>query len=256
MRPMGRLLLGAGVTYSQFDEIARRAFVEEALGRPDATGRTTNVSRVAVRTGLSRKEVARIKQLIESNEQTGESEQSIRPARVLQLWHSDPAFLDGGGSPLDLAFDEEKPSFSELAKRVGGDVPAGAVRAELVAAGAIVELPNGRLRVLKRFFVPAALDEDLVIGFAFVVAPVLETLSHNISNPESALIQRTAYSDHLSEEALSNFRKIGHEQAEGLITSIDEWLSLNESKDASAEDSSKRAGVGVFYFESRPTPSP
>jgi hypothetical protein len=130
------------------------------------------------------------------------------------------------------------------------------MRAELIAAGAIVELPNGRLRVLKRFFVPAALDEDLVIGFAFVVAPVLETLSHNISNPESALIQRTAYSDHLSEEALSNFRKIGHEQAEGLITSIDEWLSLNESKDASAEDSSKRAGVGVFYFESRPTPSP
>jgi hypothetical protein len=256
MRPIGRLLLGAGVTYLQFDEIARRAFVEEAIGQPDANGRTTNTSRVAVRTGLSRKEVARIKQLIESNEQTVESDQSIRPARVLQLWHSDAAFLEEGDSPLDLAFDEEKPSFSELVKRVGGDVPAGAVRAELIAAGAIVELPNGRLRVLKRFFVPAALDEDLVVGFAFVVAPVLETLSHNISNPSTALIQRAAYSDHLSDEALSEFKKISHEQAEGLITSIDKWLSLNESKDTTAEDSSKRAGVGVFYFENRRNPAP
>jgi hypothetical protein len=256
MRPLGRLLLGAGVTYSQFDEIAKRAFVEEALGHPDSKGRTTNISRVAVRTGLSRKEVARVKQLIESKARPAESEQSVRPARVLQLWHSEPAFLDGGNIPLDLTFDEDRPSFSDLVKRVGGDVPAGAVRAELIAAGAIVELPNGRLRALKRFFVPATLDEDLVIGFAFVVAPVLETLSHNISNPSSALIQRTAYSDHLSEEALSNFRRISHEQAEGLITAIDKWLSLNESAEVNAEDSSKRAGVGVFYFESRPNAAP
>lgn len=256
MRPLGRLLLGAGVTYSQFDEIARRAFVEEALGQPDAKGRTTNISRVAVRTGLSRKEVARVKQLIESGTQTFESEESVRPARVLQLWHSELGFIDNGNSPLDLAFDEGSMSFSELVKRVGGDVPAGAVRAELIAAGAVVELPNGKLRALKRFFVPAALDEDLVIGFAFVVAPVLETLSHNISNPSTAYIQRVAYSDHLSDEALSDFRKIGHERAEDLITSVDRWLSLNESSDGTAEDSGRRAGVGVFYFDSRANKTP
>lgn len=254
MRSIARLLLGAGVTYSQFDEIARRAFILEALGNPDAKGRTTNVSRVAVRTGLSRKEVARVKQLIESGTEVSNSQESVRPARVLQLWHSESNFVSKDGQPIDLAFDGDSHTFSELVKRVGGDVPAGAVRAELLAAGAVIELPNGRLRAQKRFFVPAALDEDLVIGFAFIAAPMLETLAHNIADPSSALIQRVAYSDHLSSEALTEFRLVSHESAESLINSVDRWLSVHESSATDAGDPGNRAGVGVFYFESRQKP--
>jgi hypothetical protein len=254
MRPIARMLLGAGVTFSQFDEIAKRAFIEAALGQPDTKGRKINVSRVAVRTGLSRKEVARVKQLIESSSQLDDSTAKIgRPARVLQLWHSESDFLDDQGCPIDLAFDEGPRTFSDLVRLVGGDVPAGAVRAELLSAGGMVELPNGKFRVQKRFFVPAALDEDLIVGLAFIVTPLLETLNHNLSAPSSPFIQRIAYSDHLSPEALAEFRQDSHEQAEDLMNTIDRWVSVHESSGPVAEDPSKRAGVGVFYFESRTT---
>lgn len=250
LRPIARMLLGAGISYSQFEEVAKRAFVEQALGEPDAKGRTTNVSRVAVRTGLSRKEVSRVRRLLETRDRGDDSMVQIgRPARTLQLWHADPAFIDESGLPIDLPFDECEQSFSSLVKLVGGDVPAGAVRAELLAAGGMVELANGKFRVQKRFFVPSALDEDLIVGFSFIVAPLLETLSHNLDNPSAAFIQRVAYSDHLPQGALAEFRNVSHVQAEGLMNSIDEWISSREDPRSASGDLPRRAGVGVFYFE-------
>lgn len=244
------MLLGAGVTYLQFEEIAKRAFVSEALGQRDTRGRTVNVSRVAVRTGLSRKEVARVRSFLESSIDDDDAAKVGRPARVLQIWHSEASYQDDQGRPIDLAFEEGHGSFTELVKRVGGDVPAGAVRAELLASGAMIELPNGRLRVQKRYFVPATLDEDLVLGFAFIAAPLLETMSRNVAEPSSALIQRVVYSDHLTLEALETFRSLSRQQTEQLMNSMDAWIGANETSGTRAEDPKNRAGVGVFYFES------
>lgn len=243
--------MGVGVSYPQFERIAKKAFVEEALGEPDPRGRTTNTSRVAVRTGLSRKEVARVRQELSTNTDPVETYQIGRPARVLQLWHSDLHFLNEDGTPADLAFDSDEPSFSTLVKRVGGDVPAGAVRAELLSAGGMLELSNGKFRAQKRFYVPTDFGEDLVVGFAFIVAPMMETLSHNLRNPTAAFIQRVAYSDHIPVSEVSLFRRFGHASAEEFMQGIDQWLTQHEVDSTSeSENIDKRVGVGVFYFES------
>ena len=60
MRPIARILLRSGITYRQFADIAKLAFVQEAFSEPERTGAKTNISRVAVQTGMSRKDVARV----------------------------------------------------------------------------------------------------------------------------------------------------------------------------------------------------
>lgn len=244
-------MMRAGISYSQFDALAKRAFVEEALAAPDPRARATNTSRVAVRTGLSRKEVARVRIAMAQgvSVSSGSTFQSGHPARALQIWHSSAEFQDENGSPMDLSFDGEEPNFVTLVKRVGGDVPAGAVRAELLAAGGMVELSNGNFRVQKRFFVPSSVGEDLIVGFAFIVSPVLETLCHNLENPSGAYIQRAAYSDRLPEDALEEFRVMSHQQAELLMQSVDKWLAEREDDSNQTEDVERRVGLGVFYFE-------
>ena len=59
LRPIARVLLRCGVSYRQFADMAKEAFIEEALSERDSRGRRANTSRVSVRTGISRKEVAR-----------------------------------------------------------------------------------------------------------------------------------------------------------------------------------------------------
>src|SRR4026207_1165475 len=63
LRPITRLLIRFGITYSQFSEISKIAFVVEANREKDTNGRPLNASRISVKTGISRKEVRRIRQL-------------------------------------------------------------------------------------------------------------------------------------------------------------------------------------------------
>lgn len=113
----------------------------------------------------------------------------------------------------------------------------------------MIELTNGRFRVKKRYFIPAAFNEDLIVGFAFIVAPLLETMRHNLENPSEAFIQRVSYSDHVPEEHRTAFREFGYERAEGLMQSIDKWLGEHDEARGETEDVERRVGLGVFYFE-------
>jgi hypothetical protein len=240
----------------RFDEVARVAFVREALGERDPKGRTTNLSRVAVRTGLSRKEVARIKAKFFAHEDmapelSGGQFDSGHIARVLQLWHSDARFVGDSGAPIPLKFSGEGPTFQMLVKAAGGDFPPGAVRAELAAAGAVVESGDGLIRAVKRHFIPSDAGEELLVGVNHFVLPVLIGLARNtIDNNEPQFFQRLAYSDRLPESALAGFRTFGRDVASDFVQLVDDWLSENEStaSDTSAGNLT-RAGVGVFYFE-------
>jgi hypothetical protein len=251
-------MLRSGITYSVFDGMARTAFVREALSERDAKGRNTNLSRIAVRTGLSRKEVSRIKgrlecvSLTEHDNETAEYD-SGHAARVLQLWHSDSRFLDVNGKPRALAVSGSEPNFGNLVKAAGGDFPPGAVRAELSSAAAIIEMDDLRLFPVKRHFIPSDAGEDLLVGFTHFVLPVLIGLERNTSQGKPPqFLQRLAYSDRLSPSALDVFRQVGQNAASQFVQSVDDWLSANEIANDAAEGAcNSRAAVGVFYFESR-----
>ena len=260
LRPMARMLLRSGIGYSQFAELAKLAFVQEALGDKDSRGRSTNLSRVAVRTGLSRKEVSRLKAHGECSTHfvslaRAVDYHSLHAARVLQLWHADQRFLDSDARPLDLAFADQGACFSSLVKAAGGDVPAGAVRAELLAAEAIAETNDGLLRPIKRHFVPADMGEELLVGFTHMVIPVLEGVARNTDDGSPApFIQRLVYSDRLAPAAVPLFRKVARDRVTDFVQSVDDWLSVNEADDTDAQIP-YRYGIGVFYYEGPPSVS-
>lgn len=259
LRLLARLMLRSGIGYVQFAEMAKQAFVEEALGERDTRGRATNLSRVAIRTGISRKEVARIK----SNISDRAKQQAVpaddisnygHAARVLQLWHADSRFLDSKGQPRDLPLGGDGITFSSLVRAAGGDVPPGAVRAELVEAGAVAELYDGRMRPTKRYFVPADVGKDLLVGFTHFVSPLLAGLARNTDrNCSQPFFQRLAFSDRLTASTVPLFRELSNEHSSSFLQTIDDWLSTNESNLDLPASSLHSVGVGVFYYESSAT---
>ena len=251
LRPFARVMLRSGVTYKSFAEIAKTAFVHEALLERDAKGRVTNASRVAVRTGLSRKEVRRVSELtlVKDGPKSGAADHAGPPARVLHAWHFDQRFVGPDGSPLDLCFEGESPSFTELVKAVGGDVPPGAVRAELFRATAVQELENGLLRPTKRYFVPGDFDEKAITVMSSMLFPLISGVDYN-SNPtrkSAGFIQRIAYA-RLSPDDREAFRVWSRAEAIRFIESIDDWLIAREVMVNERADG-PISGVGVFYYE-------
>ena len=252
IRPMAEFLLRAGVSYREYEEASKLAFAEAAIKSFGVRGRPTNNSRVAAMTGLARKEVSRLRALIESEGVTATAATS--PAGlVLAGWFSDRDFIGNDGNPRVLTFDGGDSSFSTLVGRYAGDVPAGAIRAELKRSGAVEELEDGTLRALQRHFVPHEALERLSSSVEIILHALASTIAHN-SNPnrtEAGRIERFVFSDSLKLKAVPEFRLEARRKAQALLEELDDWLAERDDRGEESEEKPAdfRVGVGVFYYE-------
>jgi len=252
LRPLARALLRAGIGYREFAEISKTAFVEVATTDYGIRGRPTNISRVAVMTGLTRKEVRRLR----NKSALGEEIDVDRPmpmAVILHRWYTEADFLDQMGKPRELKFDGTENSFSELVRRFGGDIPPGAMRTELKRIDAIEETKTGELRVLKRNVSGREVNDRLADGLEYLVYPTILALAHNtgLEPGEETWVMRTAATSGVRESDVPRLRRISSDRLSEFVESIDDLFAAYETlHDDGIADSSKRAlGVGVIYFE-------
>jgi hypothetical protein len=253
MRPVVKILVRYGIGYREFSEVAKTAFVDIASSEFGIRGRPTNISRVAVITGLTRKEVRRIRDELERG-QDFVSIKSTPMAEVLSRWHAEEDFLDRGGRPKALLFSEGEGSFSDLVRRYGGDVPPGAMRTELKRVGSIEEDDKGQLRIKSRSVIPADQIDNLLSSLVHNVYPLLSTVEMN-THPErdhEAMPQFTAYSLRIRDADLARLRRISYDRLSDTAESFDDLFIAYESLNASeGEDRENVVSVGLFYFEER-----
>jgi hypothetical protein len=252
LRPMARILLRFGIGFREFSEIAKTAFVDVASTDYGLRGRPTNVSRVAVMTGLTRKEVKRIRDKLSS----GEDRLSVRTTPlcvILHRWHAEEDFLDQQGRPAVLPFGGGSPSFSELVRRFGGDIPPGAMRTELKRVGAIQEDENGNLKVIRRSVVPTGKHDNLIAALAHSAYPLLTTIAHNINTDirDERWAQYTAFTKAVKSSDIRKVRRISSDRLVDISESFDDLFMAYESLHGEDTDEKQRTtiAVGVFYFE-------
>src|SRR5882757_3996355 len=138
LKPLVHVLIRCGITWREFAEVAKTAYVEVSTREFGKRGRPTNVSRTAVLTGLSRREVRMQRERLESGPQalTG---YVTKASLILSAWHLEPEFLDSAGNPAVLALDGAGATFTTLLRRCGaGDVRPSTLLRELRSAGPFV----------------------------------------------------------------------------------------------------------------------
>ena len=252
MRPIVRILLRYGIGYREFVEVAKTAYVDVASSDFGLRGRPTNISRVAVMTGLTRKEVKRLRDKIES----GDSRISVKTtplADVLHHWHAQDEFTDSSGRPISLPFSGQGKSFSSLVKKYGGDIPAGAMRTELKRVGAVEEDQNGDLRVTRRSIHPADEHDKLLMLLVHGAYTLLTNIAHN-TNPETtsdSWASKIAFTTTSGKEHSVQLRRIAKDRITEFAESFDDifiaYEALHNTKTANDEDNA--IAVGIYYFE-------
>jgi hypothetical protein len=256
IRPIAKMLLKTGIGYREFNEIAKSAFVDVATNEYGLRGRPTNISRVAVMTGLTRKEIRRIRDKISDGDGSVVA-RSTPLGEVLHRWHSDEEFLDKEGYPLALAFDGDSPAFSILVKRSGGDIPPGALRTELKRTGAIEEMENGMLRPLKRSAMAQETHDKIITGLIRGIYPLASSIAHNTDadNVTTPWVQRTVSTELIRKEDLSRIRRVSRARLEELTESIDDLFMAYETLHSKDNDRSESqqidVGIGVYYYETK-----
>lgn len=250
LRALARVLLRHGLPFPMFVDLAKRAYVDIAMNEFSIPGRKPSISRVALLTGLTRKEVQR---LAETGEVVDAEaiERHNRAARVVAGWVRDAEFRGADGEPAALALDEGTASFSQLVRRYGGDVPARAVLDELLRVGTVERLPDGRIRLLTRVYIPRASDLGKLTIFGSNVSYLIDTIDHNLQASAPPRFQRTVVYDNLPVEAIEEFRALSARHAQELIEMLDTWLAKHDrdTNPLVRGTGRMRAGMGIFYFE-------
>jgi hypothetical protein len=210
------------------------------------------VSRVSILTGLSRKEVSRVRDLPEPDDQ-GATERYNRAARVVSGWVRDEMFHDDRGCPADLPVDGDGKSFAALVKRYSGDVPPRAILDELARVEAVRLAEKGKVaRLMARAYVPSSGTVEKLGILGTDVADLVATIDLNITGEKPGpFIQRKVSYDNLPVESLARIRKLSATEGQKLLELLDVQLSeMDRDAGSSIEGTGRmRAGLGIYYFE-------
>jgi len=136
LQSLARLFLRFGRGYREFSELSKAAFVVVAAEDYGVHGRPTNVSRIAAMTGLTRKEVSRIRKRIDEC-RAAVTDRGTPLQEVISAWRSCDEFLGESGEPAILPLTGKRGSFRSLVRQFAGDIPEGAMRKELQRIGAV-----------------------------------------------------------------------------------------------------------------------
>ncbi len=255
MGPLVRILLRQGISYAEFSEVAKAVYVEVALKDFKVSGRKATRTRIAVMTGLTRKEVKRV--IDEAIKERFELKTSFnRLGRVLVGWHTDADFTGPYGMPLELQYETgnpNEPTFSVLVKRHSGDMSPRSILDELVRVGAIRETEIGWFRVMRREYIPEAQGAHTFERTGVVVRNFVNTVEFNMTKlaPGKGRFERHVTADDgIRREDLPKFDHYLRERCQVLLEEIDNWLAGLPKPDPKKGDDVIHTGIGIYHYMS------
>ncbi len=258
LRPLVRRLLAAGVPFGQLETRLRRLYVETADRECALPARRQTVSRIALLTGINRKEVKRLRAASAERPAAPSAFGRNLAASLVSRWIRDPRAAHRG-RPRPIPYQAGRgPSFVKLALATTVDLPARAFLDALVASGVAEVRRDGRIALTANAYLPRRGRAESVAMLAEDPPDLLATMLHNVLDTAAEpLLQRRIAYDHVGADGLPRLRQELRRTSERFVHQIDRLLArYDRDRNSRAPGGARRrAGLGLYYFESAVDPS-
>lgn len=252
LQPLARLMIDHGLQLPSLVELLKNALVHEAADAFALADKGSSDTRIALLTGVHRKDVKRLRQAPLAAA-TATPMASVA-ASVVARWISEPRFLNANQSARALARTARRsrpgePDFTSLVAEVSSDVGARAVLDELVRLG-VVELGDDGYAVLEgNAFVP---HEGLRESFAFLAANVSEHLAAATSNlrPDRTAapkLEQSAFSQNLSAEQVGQLQLLARRLWAGVLQQFLQTATVAEQRSQDTAGPKYKVRFGVYF---------
>jgi transcriptional regulator with XRE-family HTH domain len=257
--PLVKVLIRHGVGFHEFAAVLKEVYAKVCI-REFASARTgseLSQARVAVLTGITRKEVAAL--MANDGPLRKEAEGDADTiANLLQAWHTDPDFVGPYGVPRDL-FMTSDPSglqtFAELVRRYGEGSSMAEMLEQLVTIDAALVPPSGEpVRVTKRTYIPESMVPQALEIFARGLRRYSATAAHNLQNADGGerIFERWVFPDDgILDRDWERFQTLVSERLQDLVRELDTKFSWFESPRTRGEDGVS-VGVGIYVYKDAP----
>lgn len=258
LRPIVRQLIAYGISYPAFSQIVKQLYVEVAEREFALPFKRQTDSRLALVTGVHRKEIARLRE-----PRTGETPLEVEDTivtHVLGRWMAGPPYSERDGTPRRIPYESahaKSPSFTRLVRDMSVDIPVRSVLDELLHVGAVDLLPSGEVVLRSGANIPA---QDIGAKLTLLgsdPAELFTTIVHNIEQPQTPHMQRKVVYDNIGSDALDELRTAARHTGEEFIRHANALLaSYDRDRNAAAPGGTRaRVVLGAYYFEEETEPT-
>lgn len=264
LRVVVRQLIAYGITYPALDKMVKQVYVDVAEQEFPLPFKRQTDSRLALVTGLNRKEVARLRGRRRAGPQPVEVEETL-VTHVIGRWMAGPPYATADGIPRRLPYEADRPtaaSFARLVRGLGADIPVRSVLDELLRVGIVELLPDGEVQLRREANIPGE-GEDVAGKLTLLgsdPAELFATIMHNIEHGDAPHLQRKVVYDNIGSGALTELRAAARRIGEEFIRHANALLALyDRDRNPDAPKGTRtRVVLGAYYFdeEAAPPPSP
>jgi Family of unknown function (DUF6502) len=198
IKPLIRLMLKHGITYTTFTAALKKCFVETAINELSEKQKASTDSAVSLLSGIHRRDIRNITRLADSAP-TPLRKPISASAQLVAKWMSDPDFLDVKDRPLTLPRTGNVISFDSLAARISTDVRPRALLDDLLRLGLAQETEDS-VALIVHGFIPKT-------GFIELSEQMQNNLHDHIAaacaniGDDKGFLEQAIYVDQLSEES-------------------------------------------------------
>ncbi len=255
LKPLIKLALRNGINYREFSELSKGCFIKVAFDEYGVNGRTTNNSRVAMITGINRKDIKRTKDtLLEGGIEAPRAPDRI--ARIISGWSHDDKYSENGQArPLT------ETEFGLLAEEYGGDIAVTTLLKELVRSE-VIEKRNEHYELKKLFYIPRPstgkeptldyIDPDAITHAGSIINDHLTTIYHNLyreERQEPQRFERRATNVCIDKAHIGEFKQFIDHTAQRYLEEVDQWLTQHESTQNKSDN--VRLGMGTYWIQGK-----
>jgi hypothetical protein len=231
LKPMIRILLKAGVPYTEFREVLKGAYVEAAV-RDKIPGHEGPLTRAMI-SDYTEVPLADVNRFIDDPRllaPPGPTNWGII-AEVMHIWSTDEQYLGPYGLPLELDLEATPDkNLSILIYRADPLANPEAVLRDMVEWGVVKPIGKRHYRVTARSMLFAdVLTPHALEYFGRTITDLANTIVHNMKSDGHKRLQRSVLADELPEYVLPEFEALLKDRVQKLLLDIDDWLSANKA---------------------------
>jgi hypothetical protein len=259
LRPIVRQMIATGLTYPTFNQMVRQLYLEVAEDDFALPFKRQTDSRLALVTGISRKEISQLRRRRRGAAEMPEVEETI-VTHVIGRWMAGPPYATPDGIPRRLRYESSDPnavSFARLVRELGSDIPVRAVLDELLHIGSAALLPDGDVELRREVHIPAGDSEGKLVLLGSDTAELFSTIMHNIEHGDTPWLQRKVAYDNIGGDALPALQEEARHAGLDFVRRANALLSSYDRDRHPEAPGGRRSRVvvGVYYFE-EPTAAP
>jgi len=257
LKPLVRLAVKNGISFPEFGEALKQAYVDVAAKQMRASGKDPTEEGISLITNI---QTAEVSDILRSNARSRfiNAIQEVDPlAKALGAWHTDARYLGPYGVLRDLQFAaapaigplDRTDTFTDLVQKYCPGVSPRVLLDELISSHCVQDVGNGFYRAVKRSYIPDPLSSANILLFARVVHNLCEAAEVNLraeSGDGKGLVERIIFTEHgITKQELQAFDKFIRTRGQAFADDIDNWLT---ERDKPGRTDTVNTGVGFYHY--------